>query len=259
MQADVNKQEGNAAKITAAIEERYADIGQRYPGTSIDLQGEAEDAAESFDGLLSSLVLALFLIYMILGSLFQSLLKPLVVMAAIPFGAVGMVLGHLWMDRPLSFMSLIGFVALTGIVVNDSLILLDFVNQRRREGMKLVDALVLAGRQRFRPILLTSITTMLGISPLTFFASGQARFLQPMAITIFFGLFFSTFLILVIVPCAYALLEDLQVFLRHPISTSKALLANRAIHDADSFDDASKEVEGYGLQAGQASLSSPEL
>ncbi len=233
VQADVNKREGNAALITAAVEERYADIGQRYPGTSIEFQGEAEDAAESFEGLMASLVLALFLIYMILGSLFQSLMKPFVVMAAIPFGAVGMVIGHLWMDRPLSFMSLIGFVALTGIVVNDSLILLDFVNQRRNEGMPMGEALIVAGRQRFRPILLTSITTMLGISPLTFFASGQARFLQPMAVTMFFGLFFSTFLILLIVPCAYAALEDFTEFVRRPITTVRALLQGRAVHEPD--------------------------
>ena len=104
--------------------------------------------------------------------------RPAVIMCAIPFGVVGMILGHLVMGRVISFLSLIGFVALTGIVVNDSLILVDFVNRRRQKGNGLIEALVVAGRQRFRPILLTSITTMVGLSPLALFASGQARFLQ---------------------------------------------------------------------------------
>lgn len=247
VRADVNKAEGNTGRITAAIERRYSDLALRYPGISMEFQGEAEDAAESFAGLRVSLVLALFLIYMILGSLFQSLVKPLAVMAAIPFGAVGMILGHAWMDRPLSFMSLIGFVALTGIVVNDSLILLDFVNQRRAAGMKLMESLIVAGRQRFRPILLTSVTTMLGLTPLTLFASGQARFLQPMAITIFFGLLFSTSLILVVIPCTYAILEDLMVLLRHPATTIRALVDGEIVHDRDPK-----------LQGPPASLSSSE-
>jgi len=216
---DVNTAEGNAGDITAAIMSKYDRPGALPPGYSVALKGDQQETAESFEGLELSLLLALFLIYMILGSLFRSVAQPLVAMSAIPFGAVGMILGHLAMGRVLSFMSLIGFVALTGIVVNDSLILIDFVNQRRREGLPLKEALLVAGRQRFRPILLTSVTTMLGLSPLTFFASGQARFLQPMAITIFFGLACSTLLILVVVPCAYGVLEDLRAFVRHPLRT----------------------------------------
>ena len=207
--ADVNKQEGNTAEITANLLERYADLGTRYPGYSLEFKGEHEDAQESFGGLQIALLFALFPIYMILGSLFRSLTQPAVIMAAIPFGSIGMILGHLVMGRAISFLSLIGFVALTGIVVNDSLILIDFVNNRRRQGEGMIEALVIAGGQRFRPILLTSITTMVGLSPLALFASGQARFLQPMAITIFYGLASSTVLILIVIPCAYAVLEDL--------------------------------------------------
>ncbi len=224
--ADVNKQEGNAAAIVAALEDGFADLDARYPGYSMEFKGEQEDATESFAGLRTSLLFALFLIYLILGSLFRSFGQPLVIMSAIPFAGVGMVLGHALMDRPLSFMSLIGFVALTGIVVNDSLILLDFVN-RRRQDAPLIEALVAAGHQRFRPILLTSVTTMLGLTPLTFFASGQARFLQPMAITIFFGLGVSTFLVLVVVPCFYAAFYDGLAVLRSPRTTLAGLLRGR--------------------------------
>ncbi len=219
--ADVNKLEGNAAEITAAVQERFGAPGALPPGTALEFKGEHEDSVESFAGIQIALIMSLFVIYMILGTLFRSLAQPFVIMAAIPFGVMGMVLGHLAMGRALSFMSLIGLVALSGIVVNDSLILQDFVNRLRAQGQRLEEALVTAGRQRFRPILLTSVTTMLGLSPLTFFASGQARFLQPMAITIFFGLFCSTFLILIVVPCAYGLLEDTQSFLAR---TWRALL-----------------------------------
>ena len=229
--ADVNKEEGNAAAITEAIQAAYADLGERHPGYSLEFKGEHQDTSESFEGLQISLLLALFLIYMILGGLFGSFGQPFVIMSAIPFGVVGMILGHMLMGRALSFMSLIGLVALTGIVVNDSLILMDFVNSRRRQGHGLMQALVIAGRQRFRPILLTSITTMVGISPLTFFASGQARFLQPMAITIFFGLAGSTLLILVAIPCTYAVLEDLMLVARRPKLLWQHLRRNETVPD----------------------------
>jgi len=229
--ADVNKREGNTAEITAALQQDYADIGDRYPGYTLEFKGEHEDAMESFAGLRIALLFAIFPIYLILGSLFRSVLQPAVIMCAIPFGLIGMILGHLAMGRVISFLSLIGLVALTGIVVNDSLILVDFANNRRRQGKGMVEALVIAGRQRFRPILLTSITTMVGLSPLALFASGQARFLQPMAITIFYGLFCSTFLILIVIPCAYAALEDVLVLVRRPIWSVRRLGRDEPLHE----------------------------
>ena len=170
-------------------------------------------------------------------------------MAAIPFGAVGMILGHLAMGRVISFMSLIGYLALSGIVVNDSLILQDCVNRLRATGMKLEEALLTAGRQRFRPILLTSLTTMLGLSPLTFFASGQARFLQPMAITIFFGLACSTLLILVIVPCAYGILDDLLVFLRRPFLTMRRLRRGEPVRGPEDDSGPQSAPAHHGAEA----------
>ena len=237
--ADVNKAEGNAAEITAVLLAEYADLGDRYPGYSVAFKGEHEDAEESFAGLRLALLFALFPIYVILGSLFRSVVQPAVIMCAIPFGVVGMILGHLAMGRVISFLSLIGFVALTGIVVNDSLILVDCVNRRRAEGMGMTEAIVTSGVQRFRPILLTSITTMVGLSPLALFASGQARFLQPMAITIFYGLASSTVLILIVIPCVYAALEDVRELLRHPRLAARRLRHGEAIHDRDPAPEAS--------------------
>lgn len=211
--ADVDKVVGNTQQITDSIRAEFADVGERFPGVGIEFRGEYEDQQASSASAGVALALALAMIYLILGTLFRSFSQPFVIMGAIPFAAVGMIVGHLILGRALSFMSIIGFVALAGIVVNDSLILVDFVNQRRRAGDGLERALLSAGRDRFRAIVLTTITTMVGLAPLTFFASGQARFLQPMAISIFFGLLFSTLLILIVVPCGYAVLMDvLRIF-----------------------------------------------
>jgi len=228
--ADVDRSQGNAQEITTSLVREYADFSLRHPGYSIQFEGDFEDTSESIGGLVNAGLLAAMIIYLVLGTLFRSASQPLVIMLAMPFSLIGMVAGHLIMERPISLMSLIGLMALCGVVVNDSLILVDFVNQRRARGVALVSALVDSGRLRFRPILLTSITTMLGLSPLTFFASGQARFLQPMAITIFFGLAFSTILILVVIPCAYGALIDLHSFLAHPWRSLRALVLDRPMH-----------------------------
>jgi len=132
-------------------------------------------------------------------------------MLAIPFGFIGVVVGHMLFDYHLQFLSLVGFLALTGIVVNDSLILVDFAKRLRQQGWDRVDALVEAGRVRVRPILLTTVTTFLGISPLIFFATGQTAFLSPMAVSLGFGLVvFATALILIVVPCFYLIADDLR-------------------------------------------------
>ena len=206
--ADVDKEEGNAAAILDEVLASSSELLERHPGYELDVQGDYEETTRTIEGLKTAAVLAALAIYLVLGTLFRSYLQPVVIMFIVPFGAVGMILGHWMMDRPISMMSLIGLLALTGVVVNDSLILVEFVNARRRAGAERMTALVEAGRARFRPILLTSVTTMLGLSPLTFFVSGQARFLQPMAITIFFGLLASTLLVLLVVPVVYAILED---------------------------------------------------
>ncbi|MDG1498342.1 MAG: efflux RND transporter permease subunit [Planctomycetota bacterium] len=209
VQGDVNKKLVSSKEVTAGLLKEFGDLNTRWPGYELVFEGDEKETNEALEGLFSAGLLAVLVMYFILGTLFKSMTQPFVIMLAIPLAGIGVVIGHLLMQRGLSFMSLIGVLALAGVVVNDSLILIDLVNRRRRAGDSIKDAIQLAGTQRFRPIVLTSATTMLGLSPLTFFASGQARFLQPMAISVFFGLAFATVLILVVVPCAYGILDDL--------------------------------------------------
>ena len=135
-------------------------------------------------------------------------------MFAIPFGLIGVVFGHILFGYNLQFLSVVGFLALTGIVVNDALILVNFAKRMRAEGMDRMEAMVEAGRVRVRPILLTSITTFLGISPLIFFATGQTAFLSPMAVSLGFGLLFATGIILISIPCFYMVADDLRELVR---------------------------------------------
>ncbi|MED6335310.1 MAG: efflux RND transporter permease subunit [Planctomycetota bacterium] len=214
--ADVETSRSSVSDITSRIVGDFERIAERHPGYELLVKGDQKETEESMEDLTRAAFVALALIFVILGALFRSVLQPFVIMFIIPFGGVGVVVGHALMGRPLSMLSMIGLLALTGVVVNDSLILVEFVNEARRAGAGLIEALLEAGRTRFRPILLTSVTTMLGLTPLTFFVTGQARFLQPMAISLFFGLAAATGLVLVIVPCAYAVLEDLQAFARRP-------------------------------------------
>ena len=199
-----------ADQVVELVRQRFGDIGRRHPGYELLFLGEKKQAADSIRDVRSATWIALGAIFFILASLFRSLLDPLVVMFSIPFGAIGVVIGHALFGFHLQFLSLIGFLALTGIVVNDSLILVDFANQRRAAGEERIAAMVAAGRARIRPILLTSITTFLGISPLIFFATGQTAFLSPMAVSLGFGLIFSTLLILLALPSFWLIADDLR-------------------------------------------------
>ncbi|MGD8999016.1 MAG: efflux RND transporter permease subunit [Granulosicoccaceae bacterium] len=194
------------------VREKFADLSQRLAGYELVFLGEKKEATDSFKDMYAALVIALVIIYFILVTLFRSLLDPVVVMFAIPFGIIGVIIGHVMFGMHLQFLSMVGFLALSGIVVNDSLILVDFAKRMRREGWSRIDAVVEAGRVRARPILLTSITTFLGISPLIFFATGQTAFLSPMAVSLGFGLVFATGLILVALPCFYLVADDLRQF-----------------------------------------------
>ena len=206
----MDDRETTALQVTELIEQQFGGLDKREPGYHLLFLGEKKDAADSLQGMRHATLIALAIIFFILASLFKSLLDPLVVMFAIPFGFIGVVVGHMLFGYHLQFLSLIGFLALTGIVVNDSLILVDFAKRLRAQGWDRVDALVEAGRVRVRPILLTTVTTFLGISPLIFFATGQTAFLSPMAVSLGFGLLFATVLILVAVPCFYLIADDLR-------------------------------------------------
>jgi multidrug efflux pump subunit AcrB len=184
------------------------ELVERYPGLSWKFVGAQRAQGESLEALRKNFLLALFVIFTLLAIPFRSYMQPFVVMSAIPFGFVGAVLGHLFMGFELSIISMMGVVALAGVVVNDSLVLIDAANGKRREGWSAHDAIIYGGTRRFRPILLTSLTTFFGLMPMIFETDMQARFLIPMAISLGFGVLFATLIALVVVPALYMILED---------------------------------------------------
>jgi multidrug efflux pump subunit AcrB len=164
--------------------------------------------------LMKGLLVALIVIYAMLAIPLNSYIQPLIIMAAIPFGIVGAVLGHMIMGYSLSVLSMFGVVALSGVVVNDSLVLIDFANRREQAGMSRRDAVHQAGIQRFRPIILTTLTTFGGLSPMIFETSRQARFLIPMALSLGYGILFATLITLVLVPSLYLIVDDVHKLIR---------------------------------------------
>ncbi|MFQ5692595.1 MAG: efflux RND transporter permease subunit, partial [Nitrospinota bacterium] len=202
--ADVDTRKANALQVSERLKRKFGGVGGRLPGYRVIIKGERQEAEASLASLPRVSVIAILLIYFILGSLFRSFVQPLVVMAAIPFALDGVVIGHYLMGESLTFLSVMGLVALIGVVVNDSLIMVDFINRARREGGDRDEAILESGIARLRPILLTTATTVGGLTPLAFFATGQAKFLSPMAISVVWGLSFATLLTLVLIPCLYA-------------------------------------------------------
>ncbi len=211
--AEIDPKKTTALQIYDAVSEHFTPIYQARPGYQMVYRGEKKEASESFAGIFEAGVIALFLILFILVVLFRSLIDPLLIILTIPFGMVGVVFGHLLLGYNLQFVSVIGILALSGIIVNDSLIMIDCIKRMRREGKTREDAVVLSSCRRSRPILLTTVTTFLGVSPLIFFASGQTAFLSPMAISLGFGLVVATMLILVVLPCFYLVADDLKTAL----------------------------------------------
>ncbi len=208
--AEVNLETTTPLEVNELIALEFQELMKVKAKNQLLFLGEKKEANDSFNDMLNVLIISLAIIFFILAALFKSLLDPFVIMLAIPFAIVGVIIGHIIFDYNLQFLSMIGFLALTGIVVNDSLILVDFIKKQRARGVECFQAVMDAGQVRIRPIMLTTITTFLGISPLIFFASGQTAFLSPMAVSLGFGLIFATILILVVVPCFYMVLDDLR-------------------------------------------------
>ena len=206
--ADVDTDVITSGQLTKKVDRFFETISKRYPGYTLTFGGEREEQMKSVSSLLRATVIALLIIYLILGTLFKSFLQPLVVLSAIPFSFIGVIVGHKIMGEPIGILSLIGFAALIGIVVNDSLVMVDFINKARLRGAPRWLSVLRSSFVRFRPVILTSLTTIFGLSTLAFKTTGQAAFLAPMAISIVFGLVFSTALTLVIIPCTYAILDD---------------------------------------------------
>jgi multidrug efflux pump subunit AcrB len=209
--AEVDDSVGNANEIVADLKaETLSNFGSLFPAVAISFAGEQREQAEFLDSLARGWIIALLVIYALLAIPLRSYSQPLIIMFAIPFGLVGAVWGHLIMGHDFSMFSLVGLVALSGVVVNDSLVLIDCVNNRRRLGLTLRDALLQAGHLRFRAILLTSLTTFAGLTPLMLETSVQARMLIPMAISLAFGVIVATAITLILVPAAYLVLQDIE-------------------------------------------------
>lgn len=185
---------------------------KKYQGISYSLEGEQYEQAQSLEGLGKGFMIALLIIYILLAIPFQSYVQPFIIMSAIPFGLIGAVFGHMIMGFDLTIISGFGIVALAGVVVNDSLVLVDFINRSIKNSKPLKDAIVEAGIVRFRPILLTSLTTFAGLTPLILEKSMQAKFLIPMGISLAFGVLFATLITLILVPAFYHILEDIKGF-----------------------------------------------
>ncbi|MEZ6008580.1 MAG: efflux RND transporter permease subunit [Planctomycetota bacterium] len=183
-----------------------------FPGLAWSFQGRQAELKESLESLEGSYLIVILILFVTLAITFRSYIQPVIVMIAIPFGMVGAILGHVWMGYELSMISIMGVVALSGVVVNDSLVLVDFANRSRQPGQSARDVIVAAGVRRFRPILLTTLTTFGGLAPMIFETSRQARFMIPMAISLGFGILFATAITLVLVPSLYLAIEDLRRF-----------------------------------------------
>ena len=201
-------------EVLAAIAPTISEIAEEHPHVIVDLAGKQKDRLDAFATIPWAAAAALLAMWAILAWLFNSYTQPFAVMAAIPFGIIGAIWGHLALGYSLTFLSLIGLVALCGVVVNNSLVMVEFVNRERRALGTLRAALVQAGTRRLRPILLTSITTVVGLAPLVFEQSFQAKFLIPMAISLCGGLLSATFLTLLLLPAILVIMEDIGSVMR---------------------------------------------
>ncbi len=209
--ADVVEGQTNTSDVNRELEENILPrLRELHPEVRFALEGEALEDREFIQGILKSFIIALFLIYTLLAIPFKSFAQPLIVMTAIPFGFVGALIGHMVMGYDVSMMSLFGVVGLSGVVVNDSLVLIDATNRIKENGRTHIEAITAAGQLRFRAIILTSITTFGGLTPMILERSIQARFLIPMAAGLGFGVLFATGITLILIPCLYLILEDVR-------------------------------------------------
>lgn len=211
--AEVDTTTSNASQIISSIQKKYFDkIKSMYPGLKIQFDGKEKETMESMDSLKMGFGIVFLVIFGILATMFKSYTQPFVICFAIPLGFGGAIIGHYIAGVDVAMMSLLGMVALAGIVVNNSIILLDFVKIKIEEGMSIYDAVIMSGRARFRPILITTLTTIAGLVPLILESSFQAQLLIPMAVSIAYGLGFSTFLTLLFTPSMVMIFHDLRCF-----------------------------------------------
>ena len=218
--ADIDKQSTTPDTVLAAISGDFLpDLLSRYPGMTYSLEGQQKEQSEFIGTLMRINAMALLAIFVLLAIPLKSYGQPLIIMSAIPFGMIGAIAGHALLGYDLAIFSLIGVVALSGIVINDSLVMIDLINRERESGQSVLQAVRDAGVRRFRAIMLTTMTTFLGLTPLLLEKSLQAKFLIPMAVSVAFGVVFATLITLMLVPSLYLIGEDIKrLAIRHPHS-----------------------------------------
>ncbi|MGS2744655.1 efflux RND transporter permease subunit [Halomonas sp. LS-001] len=202
-------------------EDVFPGLQAQFSGLEIGLGGRQQDTADNLATLRTAMWLMLAALYALMAIPFRSYSQPLLVLAAIPFGIVGAIGGHIILGFGLSIISLLGMLALSGVVINDALVLIDYANRKRREGMAAREAIVAAATRRLRPIMMTTLTTFLGLAPMMLETSRQARFMIPMAISLGFGMLFATLILLILVPCLYLGLENLRERLQRPTANAE--------------------------------------
>ena len=215
VRADVNEEVISAQEVVTALNAGIVPrLEADYPGLKVSFEGEQREQSETVGALARGFMIALFVIYALLAIPFKSYIQPFIVMCAIPFGVIGALLAHMLLGLSVGIISLFGIVGLSGVVVNDSLVLIDFINERRRSGVPMAQAIVEGAQARFRPILLTSLTTFVGVLPLILERSLQAQFLVPMAASLGFGILFATFVLLLLVPAITMMVYDWEVWFK---------------------------------------------
>jgi multidrug efflux pump subunit AcrB len=209
--ADVDSSKVQTGTVVSDITDNFIPkLLEQYPQVEFDLGGSTKEENTLIMRTMIGFAAALFLIYGLLAVPLRSYVQPLVIMSVIPFGFIGAVIGHILFGISLNMLSILGLVALAGVVVNDSLILVEFINRRQGAGETMDDSIMSAGKQRFRAIVLTTLTTFVGLLPMLFETSMQAQFVIPMAISLSFGIVFATTMTLILVPCCYRIVYDLK-------------------------------------------------
>lgn len=218
--ADVDEADITSIEANKRIREKFSDIPFEYPGYSLRYGGEEEETRKSLQSLMKAFLIAALLVYLILATQFNSLFQPFIVMLTIPFGLIGFILAFILHNEPISFLAIMGFIGLSGVVVNDSIILVDFINKRRNH-RPVKEAALEAGMLRLRPVLLTTITTVCGLSTVAYGIGGMDPYLRPMALAMSWGLAFATILTLIVIPCVYVIASDIKgLFFRKENSES---------------------------------------
>lgn len=213
--AAVNSDEVEPFAIAQEIRDVYLPaLLKNYPGVKSNVAGRIQEEMESANEQLRDFAISLMIIFALLAIPLRSYSQPLIIMSVIPFGVVGAMFGHMALGMTMSGLSMFGIIAVAGIVVNDSLVMVDFVNKARAEGVAIKEAVMQAGARRFRAILLTSVTTFIGVMPIIMETSLQAKIVIPMAVSLAFGVLFATVITLILIPCQYVALEDTKRIIR---------------------------------------------